>query len=187
MDHCGISGQKWLDQFACGFPITGVLSQKYTSELTHPGHDLLTRSDLYRSASRRFRDRAARSVYKNRAKFWDEAMTQHTQCWLEALIPLNSDGRPTTWRPKRFNIACRIGVEQAEKLLAFDDLRQSLTNLALHVTTPIQLDPWGRISQLSQLLNDGSDDWGSLKRTTKPLTNSSPGPLRPGRSCHCAS
>ena len=30
MDHCGLSGQTWLDQFAFGFPIAGVLSLRNT-------------------------------------------------------------------------------------------------------------------------------------------------------------
>ena len=146
-----------------GFPITGVLSQKHTFELAKPDRDLLTRSELYRSAAHRFRDRAARSGFKNCAALWDEAMSQHSQGRLEAPIPLNSDGRPTTWRSQRFNIAFRFGVEQAEKLRACDDLRHILTNLACHVATPIQLVSRGHISHLSQLLNNGADSWELFK------------------------
>ena len=34
MDQCGISRRNWIDQFAFGFPITGVLAHKHTYELT---------------------------------------------------------------------------------------------------------------------------------------------------------
>ena len=112
-------------------------------------------------------------------------MTQHTQGWLEAPIPLNSEGRPTTWRPQRFNIAFRFGVEQAEKLRACDDLRRSLTNLACHVTTPIQLVSRGHISQLSHLLNNGADDWDLLKAGHEAAYKQlPPRPFRPGHSRH---
>ena len=163
MDMCGISGRKWIGQFAFGFPITGILSQKHTFEMTAPDHDIHSRADIFRSAVQRFRDRASRSGFKNGAALWDEATTQHAQGWLSAPLPLNADGRPTAWRSKSYNIAVRFGVEQAGKLRACDDLRHSLTNLACHVTTPIQLVSWGRISQLSHLLNNGVDDCDMFK------------------------
>ena len=141
-----------------GFPIPGALPQKQISEPTDPDHGNLSRSDLYRSVAQRFRCRAARSGFKNGAALWGDALTQNAQGWLDVPIPLNSDGRPATWRAKRYNIACRYGVVQAEKLRACDDLRQILTNLAWHVTTPIQLVSRDHISQLSHLLNNGVDD-----------------------------
>ena len=162
-DHCGIAGQRWVDQFAFGFPITGVLSQKRSFELSAPDSDLLSHMDLFRSAAQRFRDRAARSGYKNGAALWGEAISQHNIGWLSDPIPLNADGRPTTWRSPRYNVAFLFGVEQAEKLRACDDLRHSLTNLACHVATPIQLVSWGHISQLSSLLNNRLGDWGMFK------------------------
>ena len=159
MGQCGISGRKWIDQFAFGFPITSALSQKHTFELTEPDHDLIARSDLYRSAAHRFRDFASRSGFKNGSALWGEATTQHKHGWRGAPIPLNADGRPTTWRSKRYNIAFRCGVDHAEKLRACDDLRHSLTNLACRVKAPIHLVSWGHISQISQLVNNGAGDW----------------------------
>ena len=163
MDLCGIAGQRWVDQFAFGFPITGVLSQKHSFDPSTPEADILSHMDLYRSAAQRFRDRAARSGYKNAPALWDEAISQHNLGWLSPPIPLNADGRPTTWHSPHHNVAFRFGVEQAEKLRACDDLRHSLTNLACHVATPIQLVSWDHISELSSLLNNHRDDWEMLK------------------------
>ena len=105
----------------------------------------------------------ARSGFKNGAASRGEALSQHVRGWAESPIPLNSDGRPTTWRPKRYDIASRFGVELAEKLRACDDLRRSLANLAFHVTTPNQLVSWGHISQISSLLNNWAGDWELFK------------------------
>ena len=85
-------------------------------------------------------------------------MGKHAQGRLSGPIPLNADGRPTTRRPNSYNVAFRCGVEQAEKLRACDDLRRRLTNLACHVTTPIQPVSWGHISHRSHILNNGVCD-----------------------------
>ena len=61
---------------------------------------------------------------------------------------LAESGRPKDLRPNGFNIAFRIGVEQADKLRACDDLRRSLANSACRVRTPIKLVSWGHVSQM---------------------------------------
>lgn len=92
-----------------------------------------------------------------------EAVQHVRKGWLAPPVPLHTDGRPAQWKLKQSNIAFRFGVEQADKLRAFDDLKHSLTNLACSVVTPAKLVSWGQLAQLSHILSEKKIDWGLIK------------------------
>ena len=163
--HFGLQGQKWLWQFANGFAITGSLSQKRLFPVSEKAADSRNpRAELYRSAASRFRERAPGSGKKDAQALWDEALTQGQKGWLSEPIPLAANGKPTTWKSERYNIAFRFGVSQAEKIRACDDLKHSLANLSCAVLTPIKLVSWDHLVQLSHLLTRARNtDWGLFK------------------------
>ena len=162
--HFGLQGQRWLWQFANGFPITGSLSQKHLSPESDKEVSRIHQSDLYDAARARFKERANHCGTKDAQLLWDEAVSQWKKGWLSEPIPLAPDGNPTTWKSSSFNIAFRFGVTQADKVRACDDLRHSMTSLSCAVLTPIKLASWGHIVQLSHLLTKPhSADWGLFK------------------------
>ena len=63
----------------------------------------------------------------------------------------------------QFNITFRLGVDQADKLRACDDLEHILTNLACSVVAPIRLVSWDHLAQLSQILAEKKIDWGLIE------------------------
>ena len=165
MGECGMGGSHWLDQFAFGFPITGVLSQKHLFPVDEKVDvkDTLPLAELFSSAGSRFRERAAKSGHKNSRLLWDEALAQVEKGWLLPPAELAEDGRPFGWRSANFNIAFRFGVLQQDKLRACDDLKHAMTNLACVISTPNQLLSWDHISQISQLMAEKMGDWVLFK------------------------
>ena len=162
--HYGLPGQKWLWQFANGFPITGSLSQIHLFPISKREVDRAPRAELCESASSRFRERASRCGTKDAGVLWDEALSHVEKGWLSDPIPLAENGKPVTWKSERFNVAFRFGVRQDDKIRACDDLKHSLTNLSCAVLTPIKLVSWDHLAQLSHLLsNPRNADWGLLK------------------------
>ena len=83
----GLGGQRWLRQFANGFPITGQLSQRSVVPLSDKRPSLLRRSELIRSAEARFRERASQSGTKDAQTLWNEAVRQVRKGWLSPPIP----------------------------------------------------------------------------------------------------
>ena len=165
MKECGIGGSRWLDQFAFGFPIAGVLSQKHlypTDEKVGPSAAIPV-TELFSTAGSRFRERSAKSGHKNAQQLWGEALEQVQKGWLLHPAELAADGRPLVWRSSQFNIAFRFGVLQQDKLRACDDLKHALTNLACSISTPNQLLSWHHISQLAQLMAEKKGDWVLFK------------------------
>ena len=63
--HYGLRGQKWLWQFANGFPITGSLSQVHLFPPSKKEEVRAPRAELYESSSARFRERAPRCGTKD--------------------------------------------------------------------------------------------------------------------------
>lgn len=61
------------------------------------------------------------------------------------------------------NIDFRFGVEQGEKIRAIDDLKQSLTNLAFSVLTPIRLVSWGHVAELFRRASSSHFGWEFFK------------------------
>ena len=162
-EQFGIGGARWLDQFAFGFPITGMMSQKgvYTPE--EPKNTAINPAVLFQTAATRFRERAAKSGHKNASQLWEEANQLVTKGWLNPPVELREDGRPAGLPAGQYNIAFRFGVEQAAKLRACDDLRHSLTNSACSVLTPIQLVSWDHLAQLCRRSCGKSRDWARAK------------------------
>ena len=159
----GINGMDWLDQFAVGFPITGKLSQNQVYPTDASVRSPRSVESIFASSAHRFRERAAKSGFKNSGKLWEEAMGQVQQGWLEEPAKLTPDGLPAELSGDAVNIAFRFRVSQAEKLRACDDLRHSLTNETCAVMTPTQLVSSDHIAQLFKLLRGDGRSWHLLK------------------------
>ena len=163
MHHFGVGGQKWIHQFALGFPITGTLSQLKAFERGKDLPPVVMTSQLFRSAPERFRERAAKSGMANAQQLWDEASAQVSKGWLAPPQLLDRDGQLPGWQANSCNVAFRFGVKQDAKLRACDDLKHSLTNQCCQVRTPIQLVSWDHLAQLSKLCGDSHDEWHLFK------------------------
>lgn len=162
--HFGIRGQKWMWQFSNGSPITGSLSQQHLSPPSEKEVMRTPRAEMYTSESARFRKRASRCGTTDAQALWGEALAQCGKVRLSDPIPLAVDGKPTTRKSDRPNVAFRFGVAQAAKIRACDDLKHSLTNVSCDVLTPIKRAPWGHLAQLSHLLSKPRNaDWGLFK------------------------
>lgn len=159
----GLGADRWLDQFAVGFPITGTLSQVKAFPHKPPKGDFIQKDTIYKTAEARFRERAPKSGWKNAEALWKEAMEQHSMGWLAAPVPLNDSGRPTDQPSGNYNIVFRFGVEQADKLRACDDLKHGLTNKACQIMTPIRLVSWDHVSQLCRKFANDGQDWALFK------------------------
>ena len=159
----GIGGVAWLDQFAFGFPITGKLSQTSVYPTDPKVPEPKAMAAIFPSAAARFRERAAKSGYKNADKLWSEAMQQVDKGWLHQPVKLDRDGKPENFTGQSYNIAFRFGVPQSSKLRACDDLRHSLTNEACAVTSPIQLVSWDHIAQIFRLVCSDGREWQLFK------------------------
>ena len=90
-------------------------------------------------------------------------MGHHSKCWLAAPAELKASGRPAHLPKGGYNIAFRLGVEQAGKLRACDDLKHGLTNQACRAHTPIKLVSWGHLSQLCRSFAKDGRDWALFK------------------------
>ena len=123
---------------------------------------MLTRQ-LFSSDESRFRERAARSVRMNAIALWQESMGKVEKGWLGKPIQLDASGCPAGYKPGGYNVAFRLGVEQASKLRAFGDLKHSLTNAACVTETPIQLVSWDHLSHLFMRCCGQGRDWALFK------------------------
>ena len=158
MHHFGVEGQRWIRQFALGFPITGPLSQLGAFKKGKDIPPIAQTSQLFRSAPERFRERAAKSGLANAQKLWAEATAQVGKGWLAPPLPLDCDGNLPGWKANTCNVAFRFGVKQDSKLRACDDLKHSPTNQCCQVRTPIQLVSWDHLAHLSQLCGGDSEE-----------------------------
>ena len=73
--QCGI-GARWIGQFATGFPITGVLSQKGVFAQSKPAETAVDPAILFHKDEARFREREAKAGRKNADLLWKEALGQ---------------------------------------------------------------------------------------------------------------
>ena len=87
--------------------------------------------------------------------------------WLLPPTPLSAGGKPPSWQSEEFNIFFRFGVLQTDKPRACDDSKNSMTNLACTVETPIQLVSRCNVAQLSNLLASRGGDWVMFKADHK--------------------
>ena len=102
---CGLGCTRWLAQFATGFPIDGVLSQKGVFGLTKPDETASDPALLFRADEARFRERATESGRKNAALLWPYAMGRVEKGWLRSPAKLDASGRPDGCPPRGYNIA----------------------------------------------------------------------------------
>ena len=56
-----MGGARWIDKFATGRPIDGILSQKGVFALTKPGETESGHALLFQTAEARFRERSDKS------------------------------------------------------------------------------------------------------------------------------
>ena len=155
-----------------GFPITGSPPQRFTFEKEAAKFPRIPCKQLYVTAPTRFRDRVAKSGFKNAKAFRGESLQQMEKGWVMPPTPLDMDGRPFTWRSSQFNISFRYGVEKAGKLRAFDNLNHSVANLACSVHTPILLASWDHISHMVRFLAKKEMTWPCSNLIAKLIINS---------------
>ena len=153
-------GTNWLMQFVTGFPIVGHLHQAGVFPSGKDTPPTLPNPDsLFDSKTARFRARAPRSTSRSSFKLWEEAMSQVDEGWLCEPEPLDSDGNYRDRPLSKCNIAFRFGVEQSDKLRGCDDFRDSLTNTACHIGTPITLPGWDHIVAAAKILAGAQRPW----------------------------
>ena len=155
-----MQGTNWLMQFVFGFPITGKLSQK---GVFPPGKGdttpLRDPESLFSSKTARFRERAARSGSRYTRTLWDEAIGQVHKGWFSPPERLDDNGCYVANTNDLFNIAFRFGVLQTDKLRGCDDFKDSLTNEACSVETPITLPCWDHIAAATKILSANKRKW----------------------------
>ena len=153
-------GTNWLMQFVTGFPIVGHLHQAgvYNTDDT-PVPKLTSPESLFATKTARFKARAPRSVSRSSQQLWDEALQQAEAGWLSPPELLDSDGNFKDNPNEKCNIAFRFGVSQSDKLRGCDDFRDSMTNTACHISTPITLPGWDHIAAAAKILSLSQRPW----------------------------
>ena len=163
--QCGLGGTVWLQQFLFGFPLVGRLSQprRYQTKLKENLKRDGPISKALKKTASCFADRAKNYGRKNAKALWNEALEQCEKGWMGRPFPLCAKQGSCAHSNPKLNIAFRLGVDQGEKLRACGDLRYSRTNLSCVVETPIKLVRWGRLSELSNVVNNQAKDWSFFK------------------------
>ena len=160
MEFTRMGGRKWVTQFATGFPMTGCLSQMGVFPLDPDTPTTYTDpKTLFSSNRTRFMSRSLNAVSKKSQCLWDEALEQVNKGWLWPPEPLSPEGAFIARPEEECNIAFRFGVQQSDKLRGCDDLRDSLTNTACVVRTPITLPGWDHIAASARILNTTLCEW----------------------------
>ena len=156
----GLNATDWLMQFVHGFPIDGTLSQRFTFPLD------LSRSvppvdptSLFLSKTPSFVHRARRAPVKHAHILRAEAMDQVAAGWLAPPRLLDTRGDFADNPLEDCNTAFRFGVPQEDKLRGCGDLKDSLTNTACAISTPITLCGWDHIDEASVRLRPTAKAW----------------------------
>ena len=90
---------------------------------------------------------------------WKEAMDQVQAVWLSPHEARDANGQFPERSDADCNLSCSFGVVQADKMRGFDDLRDSLANLACAVHTPITLPGWDHIAAATRILAENCRAW----------------------------
>ena len=158
-----LGGSAWMAQFTFGFPLVGNLSQ----EGVYPRDPSLIPAPpiegIWTSSRQRFSTRSKASGFLNSETLWKEALDQVDKGWLAVPIPISPDGSVATYENGPVNIAFRVGVEQADKLRACDDLKHNEVKLYCIVWTPIKLPTWDHIAQMCLNIRPSGRPWGFFK------------------------
>ena len=107
--QCGIGGARWQDQFAVGFPITWILSQKGVSPLTNPEETAMGHALLFRTAAARCRERATKSGMGNASLLRSDALEKVEKGRMCPPAELAPSGQPAGFPRRGSNIAFRFG------------------------------------------------------------------------------
>lgn len=65
-----LGASRWMDQFACGFPIDGPMSRKYTHPDDGKSDNRISTNHLSEADCARFRGRSAKSGHKDARLLW---------------------------------------------------------------------------------------------------------------------
>ena len=164
LSHFDVGGDRWIGQFAHGFPTSGILIQ----EGVFPSSDKpipppIHLKQIWQSPTKMFKERARSSGFKNAQPLWGEALTQVSKGWLEGPREVSHNGAVACFDRTKFNFAFRFGGEQMNKLRECDDIRRNLVNLCTSVITPITHPNWDHIAQLIKDAFRTNTKWTFLK------------------------
>ena len=162
-DQCGLGGSRRLGKFSVGFPITGELSQNRFFSAASPSGVTIEQGKMFGTDAARFSERSATSGMKTADQLRGEAIGKVEKGWLRPPATLGAAGFPDGFRPVGYNIAFRLGAEQAAKLRARDDLKHILANSARTIRTPMQLVLRGHFPQMFRRLRGSGRDWSLFK------------------------
>ena len=159
-DFLGISATAWFTQFVFGFPLTGALSQRFTFPVdTKINARPVGPSSLFQDKASRFISRARRAPVRHADALWADAMAQVGDGWITDPRVLDSQGNFEAEPDTPIINAYRFGVPQDSKLRGCDDLKDSRTNTACVVQTPISLCSWGHIAESIHLSRHLDHEW----------------------------
>ena len=178
LDFTGMGGTRWILQFIVGFPLTGRLHQSRAFPLDTDSPELFANPELLLPPNAsRFRARSIRPCSRHAETLWAEAMSQVHEGWLNPPEVLDSDGNFLGHSGERCINAFRFGVQQSDKLRGCDDLKDSLTNTACTVRSPITLPGWDHIAASSRILAGQHTAWSFGKVDRKSAYKALP--IRP--------
>ena len=160
LDYAGVGGSKWILQFDVGFPLTGCLHQSraFPTDI-HSPFEFVDPNALFAPSPNRFKVRAPRAVARHADQLWGEALKLVEEGWRTPPDPLDINGRFLEHPMEECNIAFRFGCEQTDKLRGCGDLKDSLTNTACAIRTPITLPGWDHIAAAARILADRRCSW----------------------------
>ena len=119
--------------------------------------------DIRGGSQARFKVRAPTPGHLHSQSLLGEAIGKVKLRWHGQPPPIDTDGNVATYGKGEVNSAFRSGVDQADKLRAFDDLRPNRVNLRCAVWTPIKLPTWGHIPQMCLQIRTSRRKWASFK------------------------
>ena len=147
----GCVGGNWFMQFATGRPVVGSLQHSGVFPPNRGPAGTATSGNDFRYETARCRARAPRAISTPPQHLWGEALTQVEYGWLFPPEALGSNGDFRDHPDERRNIAFRGGSQQAGPRRARDDFRDSLTNAARYIRSPITTPGCGHIAAVEIL------------------------------------
>ena len=110
--HFNLGGVRWVGQFVHGFPTSGIIIQEGVFPTSDkPLHPPIRLKQIWKSPTKRFKERARSSGFKNAQPLRGEALTQVSKGWLEGPREIPPNGTVAGFDQTKFNFAFRIGAE----------------------------------------------------------------------------
>ena len=132
----------WAAHFTSGFPSVGAILGEGVSPLNQGESPSISESDLPEGHPGRCTASMSAREAPRDFTLCEEALPQVAKGWLGGPYEFWRDAVLTTERESlRRNPSSRFGVPQGEKLRAAGDPKQSATNGAAQVPTPVTLPP----------------------------------------------